>query len=218
MSVIPPNISFDDIKSEAVDVSNEVKKTDMGRQTDFFIKQVMTNAQREELDQMDITIHKKVAQAPVNAKPVKKKRQLSEKQLQHLANMRAKKAAKRKAQQPQAKPPAANPQPQAAPAPAPVQSKPQKTDDEKVAKRARKRQEMKDYFNELYSEKEKVRMTAKEKRRAEKKTMNENLVRSGRIQVNNPAPAPAPTPTPAPQPQGRKRLRWNNGVFETYYE
>ena len=193
----------------------------MGRQTDFFIKQDMTNAQREELDQMDITINKKVAQAqqaPVNTKPVKKKRQLSEKQLQHLANMRAKKAAKRKAQQSQAKPPAKEPQPQAAPAPAPVQAKPQKTDDEKVAKRARKRQEMKDYFNELYSEKEKVRMTAKEKRRAEKKTMYENLVRSGRIQVNNPAPAPAPTPAPQPQPQGRKRLRWNNGVFETYYE
>ena len=129
MSVIPPNISFDDIKSEAVNVSNEVKKTDMGRQTDFFIKQDMGNAQREELDQMDITINKKVAQAqqaPVNTKPVKKKRQLSEKQLQHLANMRANKAAKRKAQQSQAKPPAKEPQPQAAPAPAPVQAKPQK--------------------------------------------------------------------------------------------
>ena len=41
-----------------------------------------------------------------------------------------------------------------------------KTDDEKAAKRARKKQEMKEYFNELYGEKEKVRLAEKQKRKA----------------------------------------------------
>lgn len=191
-------------------VTNEVPK----KGSDFFIH---GEDKMQELEAMEYEIGGFVdtpqsapspapapAPAPVEqAKPPKKKRQLSEKQLAHLAKMRASKAAKRAAKQP------------AAPAPAP---KPQKTDDEKAAKRARKRQEMKDYFNELYGEKEKVRMAAKEKRRAEKQAMYQKLIASGQLSINRPA-APAPAPAPAPVvPLGKKRVRWNGLELETFYE
>ena len=89
-----------------------------------------------------------------------------------------------------------------------------KTDDEKAAKRARKRQEMKEY---LYGEKEKVRQAEKQKRKAVKQEMYQKLIASGQLSFNRPAPAPAPAPAPV-VPQGRKRVRWNGAVLETYYE
>ena len=214
MSVIPGAISFDNMneapKEQKVTkkkVTNEVPK----QGSDFFIK---GEDRMQELEAMEYEIGgfsdpPKAAQtapapAPITAettKPVKKKRKTSQKQLEHLARMRAKKAALKAA-----KPPA--------PAPAPVKVK---TDEEKAAKRARKRAEMKDYFNELYGEKEKVRLAEKQKRKAYKQEMYQKLIATGQLQINRQAPA-APAPAPAPVPQGRKRVRWNGGVLETYYE
>ena len=163
MSVIPGAISFDNMnkppKEQKVTkkkVTNEVPK----QGSDFFFKK---EHRMQELEAMEYEIGgfsdpPKAAQtapapAPIPAtpaKPVKKKRKTSQKQLEHLARTRA-----RKAELKAAKPPA--------PAPAPIKAK---TDGEKAAKRARKRQEMKDYFNELYGEKEKVRLAEKQKRKA----------------------------------------------------
>ena len=80
-----------------------------------------------------------------------------------------------------------------------------------------KRQEMKEYFNKLYGEKEKVRLAEKQKRKAYKQEMYQKLIASGQLSFNRPAPAPAPAPAPV-VPQGRKRVRWNGAVLETYYE
>ena len=219
MNVIPGTISFDDMKAKAEEqqapkkrVVNEVKKEG----SDFFIKD---QDKLQELESMEYEIggfssppkpaDPAPAPAPVAAEPPKKKkRKASEKQLAHLARMREKKAAMRAAKQ--------QAQPKPAPAPAP---KPQKTDEEKAAKRARKRQEMKDYFNELYGEKEKIRLEAKDRRRAEKQAIYQKLLASGQLgnigRLAQPAPAPAPAPAP---PQGKKRVRWNRGILETYYE
>ena len=47
--------------------------------------------------------------------------------------------------------------------------------------------------------------------------MYQKLIATGQLQINRQAPA-APAPAPAPVPQGRKRVRWNGGVLETYFE
>ena len=218
MSVIPGTISFDDMKPQqkATKVTKKRVTNEVPKQgSDFFIK---GEDRLQELEAMEYEIGgfadapepaPAPAPAPVEeAKPVKKKRKMSEKQLAHLAKMRASKAAKRAARQ--------TAQPKAAPAPAP---KAQKTDEEKAAKRARKRAEMKDYFNELYGEKEKVRMAAKEKRRAEKQAIYQKLIASGQLNIGRQVAPPTPAPSPAPVvPLGKKRVRWNGLELETYYE
>ena len=218
MSVIPGAISFDNIKEQPKEpqvtkrkVTNEVPK----QGSDFFIK---GEDRMQELESMEYEIGgftepKKAVQtapapAPIQAepaKPAKKKRVPSQKQLEHLARMREKKAAMKKAA------------PAPAPAPAPV--KVVKSDDEKAAKRARKRAEMKQYFEELYGEKEKIRQTEKQKRRAQKQEIYQKMIATGQISIGKSAPAPAPAPAPVPVvPLGRKRVRWNGGMLETYYE
>ena len=180
MSVIPGAISFDNIKEQPKEpkvtkrkVTNEVPK----QGTDFFIK---GEDRMQELESMEYEIGgfteppKAVQTAPVPApiqaepvKPAKKKRVPSQKQLEHLARMREKKARLKAAK----------------PAPAPAPMKAAKTDDEKAAKRARKKQEMKEYFNELYGEKEKVRQTEKQKRRAQKQEIYQKMIATGQISI-----------------------------------
>ena len=216
MSVIPGAISFDNMK-EAPKVPKVTKKrvtNEVNKGTDFFIKE--GGDRMQELESMEYEIGGFVdapkaapsapttAPAPMEAaKPVKKKRIPSAKQLAHLANMRAKKKAKH-VQRPK-------------PAPAPIKAT--TTDAEKAAKRARKRQDMKEYFNELYGEKEKVRMATKDKRRTEKQAIYQKLIATGQLKLGGSTPAPAPAPAPAPVvPLGRKRVRWNGGMLETFYE
>lgn len=215
MSVIPGAISFNNMKQEqkASTVTKKRVTHEVPKQgKDFFIK---GEDRLQELESMEYEIGgfadvpKVAPKTPATGsvpletvKPVKKKRIPSEKQLAHLANMRAKKKAK-KATQPKAPP---------------TTMKATKTDEQKATKRARKKQDMKEYFNELYGEKEKVRVATKDKRRVEKQAIYQKLIASGQLNIGRQAaPAPAPAPVPV-QPYGKKRVRWNDGMLETYFE
>ena len=186
----------------------------------------MTNDHVTELQEMSIAINEELVSEqmhpsqpqPQPSKPIKKKKQLSEKQLAHLARMRQRKselAKQRKAQKMgsvqapklQNKPvqksaPINIPQPQPEPTI-------EKTADYKAQKRARKRQEMKQYFEEMYAEKEKVRLANKDKRKKEKQLLYNKFVAQN-----------ASRQKPV-DPNKGKKLRYQMdayGNLQTYYE
>ena len=113
---------------------------------------------------------------PLSAeKPKKKKRKMSEKQLAHLARIRKLAAAKR-AENKRLRQEMKNKDPK-------VQKSKAKKEhfeadvkhhhEDKEAKRARKKQEQIDLFNELYNEREQIRLANKERRQTRPKKQEE---------------------------------------------
>mgnify|MGYP000079435188 CR=1 FL=1 len=88
----------------------------------------------------------------------------------------------------------------------------------KEQKRARKKAETKQYFEEFYGEKEKVRVANKAKRKQEKEETYKKLVADGVISYNT-KPKAKPKPYVAPVPTGRKKMRQcADGSIEIYFE
>ena len=88
----------------------------------------------------------------------------------------------------------------------------------KEQKRARKKAETKQYFEEFYGEKEKVREANKAKRKQEKEETYKKLVADGVISYNT-KPKAKPKPYVAPVPTGRKKMRQcADGSIEIYFE
>ena len=186
---------------------------------DFTILDTNDGDRIEELKQMEIAInnHQKTQQAaqPISEPKKKAKKPRSEKQLAHLAKMRQKKkelADKRRAQNP----------PKTTRTKAVKQ---EKTPEEKALKAARKRKDMEEYFNQLYEQKEKVRLANKAKRRQEKEAQYKKLLSSGvlnQFKSKQPAPkasAPKPKPVPVDPHQGKKkRMRFEGGMLVEYWE
>ena len=199
--------------------------------TDFMI-QSTDDGQIEELQQMEIDITHSMSQPePANEapKPKKVKKPRSAKQLQHLANMRAKKLEKARLRREEAQKngvqvPAKQVPAKQAPATQVKSVKPAKTEEAKALKAAQKKKEMEEYFNSLYADKEKVRLAEKDKRRKQKVEIYNKLVANGTIKApgvpakTKPVVQPKPKPAVDPNAGKKKRMRFENGRLVTYWE
>ena len=101
----------------------------------------------------------------------------------------------------------------------------------KEQKRVRKRQEQKQLFEEMFAEKEKVRLAekakrqeekakAKAQRRQEKLELYKKWEQMGRINTGSSVPKPQATPAPKAEPkkEKRKQVRFENGRLVSYWE
>ena len=101
----------------------------------------------------------------------------------------------------------------------------------KEQKRVRKRQEQKQLFEEMFAEKEKVRLAekakrqeekakAKAQRRQEKLELYKKWEQMGRISSTSSAPKPQAKPAPKAEPkrEKRKQVRYENGRLVSYWE
>lgn len=169
------------------------KKTRKAKPKPVPTQSIQEDDHTEELKQMSININdimENEPQEPIpTPRPVKKKKQLSEKQLAHLARMREAKLAKsraRKAQQP------------TTPTPKQVQRsymKPEKTPDYYAKKKANRQKEFTDLFNSLYDQRMTARENAKAGKRAQKqKLYNQLQTELGNLQKRATKPKPKPKP------------------------
>ena len=246
MNVIPPETSLDyDAMEKAVQAKREqrkaqpqptvpmgggIKKKPVGKTKDFFVRR---DTQKPPASKPIPIPKPQPAPTPeptpeVPAAPKKKpKRKCTPAQLAHLARIRQKANAKRAEnkrvkQEMQKKDP--NYQYKAARKKQLAEDK-VKLDEEKAAKRARKKQAQIDLFNEMFNERELMRLEKKEKRRKEKEDKLRELISSGRVSINQPKPKTAPKPTPKPKPAPKPapkpkkavtRVKFENGKMVRY--
>ena len=223
-------------KEPKINVGNGITKRPVGStKKDFFVrKEKAPTKATKVVEQPEAEASQPPQQKAVpEATPKKPKRKCTPKQLAALARARekrnAKMAEKRQIKQDLQKKDPKYEEKQA------KQQNYVKTRDEwtefKEQKRTRKKQEQRQLFEEMFAEKEKVRLAAKavrqeEKakakalRRQEKIELYKKWEQSGRITSS----APKSTPTPTPQPKKeepkvkRKQVRFENGRLVSYYE
>ena len=245
MNVIPPETSLDfNAMEKAVQAKREqrkaqsqpapqptvpigggIKKRPVGKKKDFFVRRDAHKPPVKPPASKPVPIPEpNPTPTPEPAAPKKKpKRKCTPAQLAHLARIRQKANAKRaenKRIKEEMKKKDPNYQYKAARKKQLATDK-VKLDEEKAQKRARKKQNQIDLFNEMFNERELLRLEKKEKRRKDKEARLRELISSGRVSINNPKPKPKPAPKPVPKPVPKPkkavtRVKYENGKMVRY--
>ena len=221
---------------KSIKVSKTITKRPVGHQKKDLFKRPSKETPQPVKEVPKPEVQSQTVPVPAE-KPKKQKRKMSEKQLAHLARIRKLAAAKRaenkrlrdemKKKDPKVQKTKAKKQQ--------FETEVKQHQEDKEAKRARKKQEQIDLFNEMYNEREQIRLAnkerrqaekakAKEARRAEKMKLYQQLLDSGAVSVNQPgkkAPnpakkAPAPTKKAPAKKNPVKKVKFEKGRMVTY--
>ena len=215
-----------------IKVSKTITKRPVGHQKKDLFKRPAKETPQPVKEEPKPEVHPQTVSLPVE-KPKKQKRKMSEKQLAHLARIRKLAAAKR-AENKRLRDEMKNKDPKVQKTRAKQQqfeADVKQHQEDKEAKRARNKQEQVDLFNEMFNEREQIRLAnkerrqaekakAKEARRAEKLKLYKQFIESGVVSVNQPnkkAPAPAKK-APAKKKNPVKKVKYENGKMVHYIE